>query len=239
MITTSTTPVAAGVLTTWNLSGVNDGTYTLHLVAQSVTGENYEDRLTVVLDGLVITDPSPFTVSITRGDGPITIRGTVAAANFARYGIGILAVNSNTWISNSMINLANGGLQPVHDGVLGTWDTTGAAPDTYQIYVTQIFTNNSSVYKSVKIVVDSTLHEGWPVDHWDLTQRHRQLRVDKPSWCFRRRWQRNEGTADRLQQQGQYSRSHRRSASRLAPNYRSSEQRCAHSNQSGCCRSGR
>ena len=162
-ITSSTSTISSGVLTTWNLSGINDGTYTLHLVAQSVTGETYEDRLTVVLDGLVITDPSPFTVSITRG-GPITIRGTVASANFARYGIGILAVASNTWVSPSAINLTNGGLQPVHDGVLGTWDTTGAASDTYQIFVTQIFTNNSSVYKSVKIVVDSTLHEGWPVD---------------------------------------------------------------------------
>jgi subtilisin family serine protease len=161
---TSSTTTTTGVLTNWNLSGVNDGTYTLHLVVQSVTGETYEDRLTVVLDGLVITDPSPFTVGITRGNGEITIRGTVASANFARYGIGILAVASNTWVSPSAINLANGGLQPVHDGVLGTWNTTGAASDTYQIYVTQIFTNNSSVYKSVKIVVDSTLHEGWPVD---------------------------------------------------------------------------
>jgi subtilisin family serine protease len=164
LITTSTSTIASGVLTTWNLSGINDGTYTLHLVAQSLTGETYEDRLTVVLDGLVITHPSPFTLAITQGAEGITIRGTVASASFARYGIGILALGSNTWINNSSINLANGGLQPVHDGVLGTWDTTGAAADTYQIYVTQIFTNNSSVYKSVKIVLDSTLHTGWPVD---------------------------------------------------------------------------
>ena len=164
LITSSSATVSAGVLATWNLSGISDDTYTLHLVAQSLTGETYEDRLTVVLDGLVITDPSPFNISITRGDQAITIRGTVASANFARYGIGILAIGSNTWVNSSKINLANGGLQPVHDGVLGTWDTTGAASDTYQIYVTEIFTNNSSVYKSVKIVVDSTLHEGWPVD---------------------------------------------------------------------------
>ena len=164
VITSSTTTVNAGVLATWNLSGINDGTYTLHLVAQSLTGEIYEDRVTVVLDGLVITDPSPFNVSITRGEQAITIRGTVASANFARYSIGILAVRNNTWVSSSAISLANGGLQPVHDGVLGTWDTTGAAADTYQIYVTQIYTNNSSVFKSVKIVLDSTLHPGWPLD---------------------------------------------------------------------------
>jgi subtilisin family serine protease len=164
VITTSSTTINAGTLATWNLSSINDGTYTLHLVAQALTGEIYEDRLTVVLDGLVITDPSPLSISITRGEQAITIRGTVASANFARYGIGILAIRNNTFVSNSAITLTNGGLQPVHDGVLGTWNTTGAAPDTYQIFVTEIFTNNSSVFKSTKIVLDSSLHPGWPID---------------------------------------------------------------------------
>ncbi len=164
LITTSSATINAGMLATWNLSGINDGTYTLHLVAQAMTGEVYEDRLTVVLDGLIITDPSPLSLSITRGEQAITIRGTVSSANFARYTIAILAIRNNTFLSNSAITLTNGGLQPVHDGVLGTWDTTGAAPDTYQIFVTQIFTNNSSVSKSTKIVLDSTLHPGWPID---------------------------------------------------------------------------
>jgi len=164
VITTSSATINAGTLATWNLSGINDGTYTLHLVAQALTGEIYEDRLTVVIDGLVITDPSPLSISITRGEQGITIRGTVASLNFARYTIAILALRTNTFVSNSAITLTNGGLQPVHDGVLGTWDTTGAAPDTYQITVTEIFTNNSSVFKSTKIVLDSTLHPGWPIN---------------------------------------------------------------------------
>jgi subtilisin family serine protease len=163
-IRSSTTSIAGGVLANWNLSTVADGTYTLHLVAQGSTGEIYEDRLTVVLDSLIITDPSPLTVSITQGGQIVTIRGTVAAANFARYGIGILAMGSNTWISNSAITMPNDGYQPVRNGVLGTWNTAGAEGDTYRIYVTQIFTDSSSVFKSVKIVVDPTLHPGWPVD---------------------------------------------------------------------------
>ncbi len=164
LITTSSATINAGTLATWNLSGINDGTYTLHLVAQAVSGEIYEDRLTVVLDGLVITDPSPLSLSITRGDQAITIRGTVASANFSRYTIGILALRNNTSVNSSAITLANGGLQRVHDGVLGTWDTTGAAPDTYRITVTQIFTNNSSAFKTTAIVLDSTLHPGWPIN---------------------------------------------------------------------------
>lgn len=164
LITTSSNTINAGTLATWNLSGINDGTYTLHLVAQALTGETYQDRLTVVLDGLVITDPSPLSISITRGEQGITIRGTVASVNFARYTISILALRTNTFVSNSAITVTNGGLQPVHDGVLGTWNTTGAAPDTYQIFVTEIFTNNSSVFKSAKIVLDSTLHPGWPIN---------------------------------------------------------------------------
>ena len=162
LITTSSNTINAGTLATWNLSGINDGTYTLHLVAQALTGEVYEDRLTVVLDGLVITDPSPLSISITRGEQAITIRGTVASANFARYGIGVLAMRTNTFVSSSKITLANGGLQPVHDGILGTWDTTGAAPDTYQIFVTQIFTNNTTAFKSTKVAVDSTCIQAGP-----------------------------------------------------------------------------
>jgi subtilisin family serine protease len=164
VITTSSTTINAGTLATWNLSGLNDGTYTLHLVAQALTGEVYEDRLTVVIDGLVITDPSPLSISITRGEGGITIRGTVASSNFARYTIAILATRTNTFVSNSTITVTNGGLQPVHNDVLGTWNTTGAAPDTYQIFVTEIFTNNSSVFKSTKVALDPSLHPGWPID---------------------------------------------------------------------------
>lgn len=162
-ITSSSTSVTAGVLANWDLTTVPDGTYTLRLSAQSpVGGPAFEDRMTVLIDNLVITNPSPLSVSAVRGGQTITISGTVAASNFARYGIGIYAANTNTWVSASAINLTNGGLQPVRNGVLGTWDTTGAAGDNYKIYVTQIFTNNSSVYKSVQIIVDPTLHQGWP-----------------------------------------------------------------------------
>ncbi|MCU1268425.1 MAG: peptidase and in kexin sedolisin [Acidobacteria bacterium] len=163
-IATSTTTVTAGVIANWNLSSVSDGTYTLHLVAQNSTGQSFEDRMIVVLDSLIITDPAPFTLSIQRGGQAVVIKGTVAASNFARYGIGILAVGSNTWISNSAITIPNDGYQRVRNGVLATWDTTGAPGDSYQIYVTQIFTDNTSVYKSVRVVVDPTLHAGWPVD---------------------------------------------------------------------------
>ncbi|HSE18108.1 MAG TPA: Ig-like domain-containing protein [Pyrinomonadaceae bacterium] len=169
LITTSSTTINAGTLATWNLSGINDGTYTLHLVAQALTGEIYEDRLTVVLDGLIITDPSPLSMSITRGDQGVTIKGTVASANFSRYFIQIFAIRNNTWVNNSAITLANGGLQQVQNGVLGTWDTTGAPPDTYQIFVTEVFTNNTSISDSTKVALDSSLHPGWPIDLGLLT----------------------------------------------------------------------
>jgi subtilisin family serine protease len=163
-IATSTNSVMSGVLANWNLSSVNDGTYTLHLLAQNSTGQVFEDRLTVILDGLVITDPSPLKVNITRGGGLVTISGTCAAANFYRYGIGIFGVNSNTWISNANIVMPNDGYQPVHNGLLGTWNTASAPADSYIIYVTLIFNDSTSVYKSTKLIVDGSLHPGWPKD---------------------------------------------------------------------------
>jgi subtilisin family serine protease len=163
VLNTSSATISAGTLANWNLSGLLDNTYTLHLLAQASTGEVYEDRMTVVIDGLRITEPTPLTISVSNG-GPVTIRGTVASVNFARYTITIQALGSNTWVSPSAITLTNGGMQPVRDGVLGTWDTSGAAPDTYQIVVTEYFTNNSSVFKTVKILLDPTLHPGFPLD---------------------------------------------------------------------------
>lgn len=163
-IATSTNSVMSGVIANWNLSAVVDGTYTLHLVAQNTAGQVFEDRLTVILDGLVITDPSPLHLNITRGGGLVTISGTCAASNFYRYGIGIFGVNSNTWISNSEIVMPNDGYQPVHNGLLGTWNTASAPADSYIIYVTLIFNDSTSVYKSTKLIVDGSLHPGWPKD---------------------------------------------------------------------------
>jgi subtilisin family serine protease len=163
-LTTSTEPVSSGVLTNWNLTSVNDGTYTLHLVATSSSGGVYEDRMTVVLDSLQITDPSPLSVIAIRGGQTVTIKGTAAAANLSYYAISIKAINANTWVNGSSITLTNGGYQKVRNDVLGTWDTTGAAADTYKIYVTEILGDGSSPYKTTKIAVDPTLHLGWPYD---------------------------------------------------------------------------
>jgi subtilisin family serine protease len=166
-IATSTSSITAGVLTSWNLTNVNDGTYTLHLVATNSSGVVYEDRMTVLLDSLLITDPAPQTLmsmNITRGGNIVTIKGTVAAANFSHYTITIQAIGSGNWVSSAAIALTNGGFQRVRNDVLGTWDTTGSPADTYKVFVTQYLSDSSSVSRNAKIAVDPTLHPGWPYD---------------------------------------------------------------------------
>lgn len=160
-VASSSLQVTEGVLATWDVTNVPDGTNTLRLVAQNSAGQAYEDRLSVVVDNVVITEPSPLKLSIFRGGQALTIRGSAASANFSSYTITVY--NSNgVPLANPSVTLTNGGLAPVRDGVLATWDTSGVAADHYRIYLNEYLTTGALVQESVKVAVDPSLREGWP-----------------------------------------------------------------------------
>lgn len=162
-VASSSLQVADGALAAWDLAGVPDGAHTLRLVAQNSAGQTYEDRLPVFVDNVVITEPAPLQLSVIHGGQSVTIRGTAASSNFASYNITILGSN-NLPLSNPSVTLPGGGAAPVREGVLGVWDTAGVPADNYRIYLNEYLTTGALVQDSVKVIIDPTLREGWPVN---------------------------------------------------------------------------
>lgn len=164
-IATSTTPVSGvGLLATWDTGSVADGVTTLRLTGRKTNGETYEYLQTITIDTVAITDPqlklfayfSPF-----RGGDPITITGTAAPAGFSGYGFEVRD-SLGQLLGDPAITLPGGGLQPVRDGVLGTWDTTGVPADHYTIELVVNLSGGGRITESTPVLVDPTLHPGWP-----------------------------------------------------------------------------
>jgi len=167
-VANSSQQVTEGVLAAWDLASVPDGTQTLRLVAQNASGQSYEDRLTVVVDNVYLSEPSATRLSVVRGGRALTIRGSAAPSNFSRYTLTVRASNGVT-LTNAAVTLTNGGLQPVREDVLGTWDTTGVAADHYRVFLNVHLTSGALVQESVQVAVDPLLREGWPVNVGLLT----------------------------------------------------------------------
>lgn len=160
-VAASSNEITEGVLAPWDLTNVPDGTHTLRLVAQNASGQGYEDRLTVVVDNVIITEPSSLQLSVVRGGQSIILRGSAASSNFARYTVTIQGSNGATLPGPNVV-LTNGGLAPVRNDVLATWDTNGVAADHYRIFLNEYLTTGALVQESVKVAVDPGLREGWP-----------------------------------------------------------------------------
>ncbi|MGE5463043.1 MAG: S8 family serine peptidase [Syntrophothermus sp.] len=149
------------LLATLDLRSVPDGTNTIRIVATDAFGKSYEDRERFVVDQVTISEPTQKKEHIIRGGNLVTISGTVAPSNFVSYTIKIRD-RSGAYLPNTAITLTNGGLQRVVDGVLGTWDTTGLAAAHYFIDVVVNVTPYSPITESIRVIVDPTLHQGWP-----------------------------------------------------------------------------
>jgi subtilisin family serine protease len=153
-IASSTTSVT-GLLTNWNITDLPDGAYTLHLVAQNLGGQLFEDRLGVNIDDVFITGPS--SDSYFRSATSIVIQGTASGCTFSSYTIKIKRVSDGQLLSNPVISLTNGGLQKVQAAVLGIWDTTNVSDDRYDIILEVRQTNGSVAQKSTRVLITSHL----------------------------------------------------------------------------------
>jgi len=168
-IQTSTASITNATLASWNLAGVPEGTISLRLNGATTDGRSYDDRMAVNVDNLIITAPDPTRISSFR-TGPITISGTVAPANFSSYHVDIFSQNLGGYLTNPPVTLTNGGSQVVRNGTLATWDPSGVSAGHYDLYVRASLTNGNVVEKRTSVIVDPTLHPGWPVPFSILSQ---------------------------------------------------------------------
>lgn len=147
------TPVDNGTLATWNTGAVADGTYTLRLTVTGASG-TYYDQTDVTIDNVYLTSPLPL-VAFTpfKAGERIDLLGTVAPAAFTKYTLRVLNADTGNYLTPPGLSLSNGGLQPIRDGVLATWDTTGVPGAHYTLELAV----NGAVERT-GVLIDPTLH---------------------------------------------------------------------------------
>ncbi len=156
-----TTPVSDGLLANWDLSNVPDGSYILRLRAQRA-GETFEDRVPLTFLNVVLDSPAP--AAVLRPQGGVEIRGIAAGAGFQSYTVEYRrpAIDPNQWRSDG-ITLAVPAGTPVVNGVLATYDGSGlTAGDRFDFRLTVVNASGSTVATNEGIIIDPTLHPGWP-----------------------------------------------------------------------------
>jgi subtilisin family serine protease len=166
---TSTTPVADGPLASWDPGTLGEGGQILRLTVSCAGGRTYEDRLEVVLDRVNLH--TPVINSAFRGGGPITITGTVALPDVTSFEVqwadvvwaDTHPIEDLTWHTEGMAP-AGGGHGQVLDGPLAVWNTSGRQPAHYFLRVLVHRSAGPDEVSQVghSIVVDRTLHPGWP-----------------------------------------------------------------------------
>jgi subtilisin family serine protease len=160
-IATSGTPVESGVLANWAVSSVPDGEYTLRLRAVTSDGREYEDRVLVLLDRVIVT--SPTSMSVEDGD-PISIVGTAASAGLDHFAIRVERLPDGAPLANADITLTGNGSVPVENGVLGVWTPTNVTADHYRIVLEVTMQSGMVLTDGVSLIVDRRVHEGWPIE---------------------------------------------------------------------------
>jgi subtilisin family serine protease len=163
LITSGTMPVESGVLADWNISEIDDGDYLIRLTVTDASGRKSYDAIGVTLDNFEarIAFPSDL-VSM----GSVEIRGSAATLNdvpFDHYALEWGTGTAPSTFYGSGITLAGGGLQPVNDDVLATWDTSTLSDgQTYTLRLRLYSTTGLSTEYRITTKADGELVKQWP-----------------------------------------------------------------------------
>jgi subtilisin family serine protease len=161
LIATSTLPVTNGELASWNVGTALDGVHTLRVVATTTDGRSYEDRQTVTVANVSITAPASGPDSFVHSGALVSVIGTVSPASFTNFSLGI-ADSTGAGLPSANVTLAGGGVSPIRNGLLASWDTTGAANDRYTLTLTAVTALGQTYVERRHIIVDDSMHPGWP-----------------------------------------------------------------------------
>jgi hypothetical protein len=147
-------------LPNWNVRSIPDGYYVLRLTVTNKKGEVFRDQVTVNLNRVTIA--SPAAKSSFRAGQMIRFAGMASGGGFEKYLIQYQALNSSEWQSDGIV-LENGGTKKIRNGILGTWDTSGLdRPSAFRVRLTVRRECLSDVIRQTVLIVDPTLHSGWP-----------------------------------------------------------------------------
>lgn len=150
-LATGTTLPLPPVLHSWDVSGLDDGLYTIQLLAQDRAGLSGESRIAVIVDN------TPPTVALTVPADQqyvteaIEIRGTANDANLAEYRIEVAPGARGQASRWSQIG---SGTTPVEAGVLATWDAL-PADGLYTLRLTGIDQADNTNEMLIEITIDT------------------------------------------------------------------------------------
>jgi subtilisin family serine protease len=160
----STSPVQDGALGVWDIDVVEDGSYTLRVVATNAAGTDFEDRVPLTLDRQVISAPVASTMQ--RLTGPVEIRGSAGGGGFESFRVEWRVTDpsfvSGPWRSDGMV-LAGGGLTRVDDDLLATFTAplSGNADVDFRLVITRA--GGTQIAEETRhVILDPTLRAGWP-----------------------------------------------------------------------------
>jgi subtilisin family serine protease len=158
-----TNEVQEGELGVWTPAGVPDGQYRIRLRVQDVSGRTFEDRVVVFLEHLAVTAPAES--SMLRG-GLVEIRGSASVAGFERFvveqAIYDLDGSLAPW-STAGISLSGGGLRPVTDDLLATFDSAVLPGGRQLFFRLRVDSTFGTTYRfASQVIIDPSIRSGWP-----------------------------------------------------------------------------
>jgi len=114
------------VLTNWNTAGFADGTYTLKLRSQDISGTTEATR-TVIIDN---TLPTASIASPSQGQtisGTVSVTGTASDTNISEYKVYYKRSDSSSWTE------IGSGTSSINNSTLASWNTIAVGDGSYSI----------------------------------------------------------------------------------------------------------
>ena len=157
--------IVDGNFGTWNPGNLGEGNHVIRLLVTCAGGRVYEDRLEVLLDRVSLI--TPYGTEGVRSGDLVPITGTAAIPDMLSFQVRYSnpwKPGGDTWHTEG-ITLAGGGIGPVMEGPLGTWDTSVVTrPTRFLLQVAVLRPGGIEEYSEPNrfLVVDPDLHPGWP-----------------------------------------------------------------------------
>ena len=167
LLFSSSTSVDNGILYSWNTETVNDGSYTIKLVAFDIYGNKFIDMSVVEVKNIFCSISSPFEKESFSCDSNVTIVGSATGSNFQYYKIEYgLGINPTNWFSDRVI-LENDGIIPIESNILGRINLINIVDTSsyLTLNLTVYYNINYELYykySEVLIIVDPDYQIGWP-----------------------------------------------------------------------------
>ncbi|WMW25524.1 S8 family serine peptidase [Methanolobus sediminis] len=161
----SNTQVTDGILAVVDTTQLPDGYYTFRLIATNTDGIEYQFQVyDVEVDNFDAAINSPL---ILVSQGSVDLIGDAQTKNgmaFSHYMLEWGEGSSPASYTSAGISMTNDGLQPVIDGKLGIWDTSGlTSGQVYTLRLSVVGESGVTSQCSIQLTADSDLVSGWPI----------------------------------------------------------------------------